>query len=178
MENKDKLTRQVNKIVQLHLDRALAYQQARSLSTDLTLKRRFEECMQQSYFFADKLQVSMDLKELATRGRPSLQGVFCRGWMTFRAFLSNRKDIVLLQSCLAREKKIHLSYECLCTNKYLDFNYPLLKYTFLQQQFSLKKMWEDLDALVELLQPTSSDLMEAKPSYSTINSLSQNSSIS
>lgn len=176
MENKIKLTSQVNKIVQMHLDRALGYQKARSLTADVSLKNRFEQCMQQSYSFADKLKAAMDLQGLSTKGNPSWYGTIFRTWMTVRVMLSHRKSHRLLHCCLVGEKMIDLNYDLLCSNKYLDFNYPLLKYTFLKQHFSLKNTREDLEAYIELLAPAAPDFIEAKSSYSTVNSLAGNSS--
>ncbi|GAB3361229.1 hypothetical protein GCM10027566_27530 [Arachidicoccus ginsenosidivorans] len=148
MNSRTKLVYQINKIIQLQLDRALGYQKARSLTKDPSLKSLFEHYTQQSYYFADKLQAAMALQAIETHVKPSWTGAVYRAWMIFRVRLSTRKDRAALSTALSAEKMMHLSYELLCANKYLTYYYPLLKFTFLKQFFSIKKTKEELETIL------------------------------
>lgn len=165
MEQNKKLINQVNKIMQMHLDRALGYQKARSLAVDDRLKALFESCMQQSYYFAEKLQAAMSLQGMDTHAKPSWSGVMYRGWMTLRAGITQRKDKAIVGCSLTAEKMLDLSYELLCTNKYLQYYFPLLKFTFLKQHFGLKKTREDLEYLLYEVLESRAVQMDVNHSY-------------
>lgn len=178
MEQSAKLIYQVNKIIQMHLDRGLGYQKARSLVTDDALKPLFEQCIQQSYYFAEKLQASMALQGMETHAKPSWTGTVYRGWMILRVGASSRKDRAVLCCSLAAEKMMNLSYELLCSNKYLQYYFPLLKFTFLKQHFSLTKTREELESVSLRYSRDMVHSVESQESFPVINHLSKEPSVS
>ena len=151
MEQNAKLLFQVNKIIQMHHDRILGYQKAISLTADSRMQSIFEQCMQQSYYFQEKLQAAMSLQGMQLNAGPSWTGTLFRAWMVCRTRLSPGKDKAVLRSCLTAENMLNLSYELLCSDKYLQYYFPLLKFTFLKQHFTLKKTREQLDRILERL---------------------------
>lgn len=178
MEQSAKLIYQVNKIIQMNLDRALGYQKAMSLVKDSELRALFERGMQQSYYFADKLQAAMALQGMGAHARPSWTGTVYRGWMALRAAFSSNKSNVTLYCSLAGEKMIDLSYELLCTNKYLQYYFPLLKFTFVKQHFGLKKIREDLEAALRCGNRDMENAEERVAVFPPISTLSKEPSVS
>jgi len=148
MNHRTKLVYQIKKIIQMQLDRALGYQKARSLACDDALKSLFEHYMQQSFYFADKLQAAMELQGITVKSNPSWTGAVYRTWMTIKVHLCSKKDKAAICASLTGERMINLSYELLCANKYLPYYYPLLKFTFLKQFFSIKRTKEELESLL------------------------------
>lgn len=134
----------------MHLDRGLGYQKAMSLVADNALKVLFEQCMRQSNHFADKLQAAMALQGMEAKARPSWTGAVYRAWMTLRIATAVKKDRAALSCSLTAEKVMNLSYELLCSNKYLQYYFPLLKFTFLKQHFGLTKTREELESALIL----------------------------
>jgi|GEM_PF-4486302 len=178
MEQSAKLIYQVNKIIQMHLDRALGYQKAMSLVDDSDLSILFERCMQQSYYFVDKLQAAMALHGMETRARPSWTGTVYRAWMSLRTAASSNKYHSVLYSCMAAEKMMNLSYELLCSNKYLQYYFPLLKFTFLKQHFGLKKIREDLEAILRCSKQDMGERREADTGFPVVNKFPKEASVS
>ncbi|UAY55906.1 PA2169 family four-helix-bundle protein [Arachidicoccus terrestris] len=161
----------------MHLDRGLGYQKARSLVADDALRALFEQCMQQSYHFADKLQAAMALQGMETHAKPSWAGAVYRGWMMVRVAVCARKDRAALCCSVAAERMMGLSYELLCSNKYLQYYFPLLKFTFLKQHFSLTKTREDLESLLIRYRRDTSRGIDGK-TFSVVNHLSNEPSAS
>ena len=132
------LAGQVRKLAQRHLNRALGYQQAMSLTKDPAIKAILEQGVQQSYYFAEHLQSAMSLQGMTSNAKPSWSGTLFRAYMVLSVRLSNRKSYRLIRYLLSSEKMLHLSYKLLCDNRYLQYAYPLLRSTFLKQYFIIK----------------------------------------
>lgn len=177
MEQSAKLVCQVNKIIQMHQDRAVGYLKAESLAEDRDLKLLFDKCAQQSYYFAEKLQAAMLLQGLETRCKRSWAGAAFRTWMKLRQQFSSNKDQAVLRCSLAGEKMMHMSYELLCSNKYLQYYFPLLKFTFLKQFFGLKKTKEDLESIL-LVFIRGQDMAEIEdPELQSVNTLANETAV-
>lgn len=149
MEINHKLVDQINKLVQIHQDRILGYEKARSMVQSKPLKDLFEQCISQSDTYATKLKSTMLFHGVKMDVRPSMFGMMFRGWMQFRASLSRHKDAAVLKSCLGNEKMLAINYNLLCDNKSLQYYFPLLKYTFMKQQFALKQTREFIDTALQ-----------------------------
>ena len=145
------ITNQVRKLIQMHLNRAMSYQQAMSLTSNQEVKTLLEQGMQQSYYFVEHLQSAMAMQGLSLHAKPSLSGTLFRAWMTLSVHVSNRKSYRIVRCLLAAEKTLNLSYKLLCTNRYLQYAYPLLKSTFLKQYFSIKDYMGLLEQSLERL---------------------------
>lgn len=149
MDINHKLVYQINKLVQIHQDRILGYEKARTLVHSKYLKDLFEQCISQSDTYATKLKSTMLFHGVKMEVKPSFMGMVFRGWMQFRASWSRNKDFVVLKSCREGEKVMAVNYDLLCENKSLQYYFPLLKYTFMKQQFALKQTREYIDTAIQ-----------------------------
>lgn len=144
-----KLVYQINKLVQVHQDRILGYEKARTMVQSKPLKDLFEQCISQSDTYATKLKSTMLFHGVKMDVKPSMFGMMFRGWMQFKASCSRNKDAAVLKSCLGAERMLAVNYDLLCDNKSLQYYFPLLKYTFMKQQFAIKQTREFIDTALQ-----------------------------
>ena len=149
MQQNKKLIYQVSKVLQLHLDSVKGYTLLSSKTHDLSLKAVFDQKMDQSSQFADKLRGAMALQGLDIHASASWMGLVFRAWVRLRLRLCANESYTALRLSLSAEKMLGLSYELLCNNKYLDYYFPLLKYSFLKQHAGLQKTREELTVLLD-----------------------------
>lgn len=150
MDRNTKLITQINKLVQLNIDRALGYEKAYSLVESKRLKGLFEGCISQSETYSQKLKSTMIFHGVEMQCKPSLLGLGFRGWMHLKASSSRHKQISVLKSCLDAERMLTVNYDLICENRSLQYYYPLLKFTFMKQQFALKQTREHLEAALDM----------------------------
>lgn len=175
MERNEKLINQINKVVQMNVDRVLGYEKAYSLVESKALKELFEQCISQSDSYATKLRSTMTFHGVSMKWRPSTFGLIFRGWMQLKISFCKNKDRAVLRSCLEAENVLALNYKLICDNKYLQYYYPLLKYTFLKQQFSLKQTREQIENALQaghrekmsMFTPARDMALEEDPAFTT-----------
>lgn len=162
MDKNEKLVHQINKLIQINMDRMLLFEKARTLVDSKNLKDLFEQCICQSNTYGSKLKTTMLFNGVKLECRPSIFGHLSRGWIQLRSIFYKNRNISVLKSCLEAEKMTSLNYNFICENRFLQYYYPLLKYVFLKQYFALSQTREKLESALNEEQSSVIPLLSAE----------------